>query len=108
MDVGDLGILAANYGQGGRSWAQGDFNGDGVVDVADLGILAANYGRGTGGTVEADNANGQYFGENGGKQVSPDDPTKPGEGCAGIGLVLIGAVFANGLMRSFGDKWVAK
>jgi T5SS/PEP-CTERM-associated repeat protein len=45
VDVGDLGILAANYGRTGeRSWALGDFNMDGFVDVGDLGILAANYG----------------------------------------------------------------
>jgi hypothetical protein len=44
VDVGDLGILAANYGGINKSWAQGDFNTDGLVDVGDLGILAANYG----------------------------------------------------------------
>jgi hypothetical protein len=47
VDVGDLGILAANYGGAGKTWSQGDFNGDGVVDVGDLGILAANYGTAT-------------------------------------------------------------
>ncbi len=45
VDVGDLGILAGNYGAvGGQTWATGDFNGDGNVDVGDLGILAGNYG----------------------------------------------------------------
>jgi uncharacterized protein YjbI with pentapeptide repeats len=45
VDVGDLGILAANYGSGDSgTWGSGDFNGDGQVDVGDLGILAANYG----------------------------------------------------------------
>jgi hypothetical protein len=44
VDVGDLGILAANYGGTGKAWEQGDFNGDTLVDVGDLGILAANYG----------------------------------------------------------------
>jgi hypothetical protein len=44
MDVGDLGILAANYGTTeGATEAMGDFNGDGMVDVSDLAILAANY-----------------------------------------------------------------
>jgi hypothetical protein len=48
VDVGDLGILAANYGTTtGATWSQGDFNGDGKVDVGDLGILAANYGANT-------------------------------------------------------------
>ena len=50
VDVGDLGVLGANYGKvaatGSRSI--GDFNGDHNVDVGDLGILGANYGRGTG------------------------------------------------------------
>jgi hypothetical protein len=46
VDVGDLGILAANYGQSGKTWPQGDFNSDGMVDVGDLGILAAHYGEG--------------------------------------------------------------
>ncbi len=44
VDVGDLGILAGNYGTSGMAWATGDFNGDGMVDVGDLGILAGNYG----------------------------------------------------------------
>jgi len=30
-------------------WAQGDFNHDGKVDVGDLGILATNYGQTLGG-----------------------------------------------------------
>jgi hypothetical protein len=48
VDVGDLGILAANYGKTtGVSWSSGDFNGDGIVDVGDLGILAAHYGEGS-------------------------------------------------------------
>lgn len=48
VDVGDLGILAGNYGmQSGATWAQGDFNNDGAVDVGDLGILAGNYGTGS-------------------------------------------------------------
>jgi hypothetical protein len=48
VDVGDLGILAANYGvSSGAIWVMGDFNADGAVDVGDLGILAANYGTET-------------------------------------------------------------
>jgi hypothetical protein len=45
VDVGDLGILAANYGGAGKNWALADFNGDAVVNVGDLGILAAHYGE---------------------------------------------------------------
>jgi alkaline phosphatase len=48
VDVGDLGILAANYGMtSGATRTMGDFNGDGLVDTGDLGILAAKYGYGT-------------------------------------------------------------
>ena len=52
VDVGDLGILAANYGGTEKTWAQGDFNSDGRVDVGDLGILAANYGQGVSGSAD--------------------------------------------------------
>lgn len=45
VDVGDLGILGANYGAAsGKNWLTGDFTGDGAVDVGDLGVLGANYG----------------------------------------------------------------
>ena len=45
VDVGDLGILGANYGKTtGMTWATADFTGDGAVDVGDLGVLGANYG----------------------------------------------------------------
>jgi hypothetical protein len=45
VDVGDLGILAGNYGlQTAGTWEMGDFNGDGMVNVGDLGILAGHYG----------------------------------------------------------------
>ena len=47
VDVGDLGILGANYGTlTGATWATADFTGDGAVDVGDLGVLGANYGFG--------------------------------------------------------------
>jgi hypothetical protein len=54
VDVGDLGILAANYGiTSGATWDKSDFNNDGKVDVSDLGILAAHYGQGSGGATRA-------------------------------------------------------
>jgi endonuclease I len=58
VDVGDLGILAANYGGSNKNRSQGDFNWDGIVDVSDLGILAANYGTGSasGASFDADYA----------------------------------------------------
>lgn len=44
VNVGDLGILAANWmDQGLLRWAQGDFNKDGIVNVGDLGIMAGNW-----------------------------------------------------------------
>ena len=45
VDVGDLGILAFNWGLSDRSWSQANFTTpDTVVDVGDLGILAFNWG----------------------------------------------------------------
>jgi len=45
VNVGDLGILATNYGRtDSPGWRFGDFNLDGTVNVGDLGILATNYG----------------------------------------------------------------
>ncbi len=45
VNAADLGDLAANWGQSGRSWTQADFGGDGQVNAADLGDLAANWGQ---------------------------------------------------------------
>ena len=44
VDVGDLGILAGNWNQSGKAWAQGDFTGEGDVNIGDLGVLAGNWG----------------------------------------------------------------
>ena len=45
VNVGDLGIVAANWNNtNGPVWVMGNFNGDGVVDVGDLGVLAGNWG----------------------------------------------------------------
>ena len=43
VDVADLGILGANFGESGLTVSEGDFNGDGIGDVADLGIIGANW-----------------------------------------------------------------
>ena len=43
VDVADLGILASNWQQSPRTFAQGDFDYNGTVDVSDLGILASNW-----------------------------------------------------------------
>jgi len=44
VNVGDLGILALNWSQAGKTWATGDFTGEGIVNVGDLGVLALNWG----------------------------------------------------------------
>jgi formylglycine-generating enzyme required for sulfatase activity len=100
VDVGDLGILAANYGKtSGATWAQGDFNGDGAVDVGDLGILAANYGTGT---AKAVNFNADYakvFGttaEDSATDSTTDDTSS--SVCSSLGLSLVAGLMLMGLM----------
>ena len=46
VDINDLTIVLANYGQTGRAWSQGCMDGDptGAVDINDLTIVLANYG----------------------------------------------------------------
>lgn len=46
VDVGDLGVLAANWGDSGDhvTFPMADFNTDASIDVGDLGILAAHWG----------------------------------------------------------------
>ena len=45
MDINDLTIVLANYGQTVATWTQGEFTGDGTVDINDLTIVLANYGE---------------------------------------------------------------
>jgi hypothetical protein len=45
VDINDLTIVLAHYGQTGMTWAQGEFTGDGTVDINDLTIVLANYGK---------------------------------------------------------------
>ena len=96
VDVGDLGILAANYGTAtGATWAQGDFNSDGAVDVGDLGILAANYGTGTSGAdCDADYA--KAFGTTVAEEDAADETSSTL--CSGLGLPLIAGLVLMGLM----------
>jgi len=44
VNVGDLGIVACNWGQSPRTWQQGDFTSDRVVNVGDLAVVAADWG----------------------------------------------------------------
>jgi hypothetical protein len=94
VDVGDLGILAANYGGSNKTWSQGDFNNDGKVDVGDLGILAANYGK---------NASGADFGEDYAKVFGTENESANSEEtgssiCSSLGLSLIAGLAFIGLM----------
>ena len=45
VDINDLTIVLANYGQTGMEWSQGEFTGDGTVDINDLTIVLAHYGQ---------------------------------------------------------------
>ena len=49
VDINDLTIVLANYGQSGMTWDQGEFTGDGTVDINDLTIVLAHYGQSIGG-----------------------------------------------------------
>ncbi len=50
VDINDLTIVLANYGQSGAgvAWNTGDFNNDDKVDINDLTIVLANYGQSIG------------------------------------------------------------
>jgi hypothetical protein len=105
VDVGDLGILAANYGKArGAIWKQGDFNGDGTVDVGDLGILAANYGTNSKSSMSWEAACAQVFGikANEDKDSSEDESESDEETssllCSGLGLSLIAVLLWVGLV----------
>jgi hypothetical protein len=91
VDVGDLGILAANYGGTNKTWSEGDFNNDGNVDVGDLGILAANYGT-SGSSFETDYA--KVFGTT---SVDEDTDTESTL-CSSLGLSLVAGLAMLGLM----------
>jgi hypothetical protein len=99
VDVGDLGILAANYGGTNKTWAQGDFNGDGAVDVGDLGILAANYGTGSSGAADFDADYAKVFGTTA-ESTSSEDSAEDSDSslCSSLGLSLIAGLALMGLM----------
>jgi lysophospholipase L1-like esterase/uncharacterized protein (DUF2141 family) len=104
VDVGDLGILAANYGCSGKIWSQGDFNGDSKVDVGDLGILAASYGTNSKSSMNWEAAYAQVFGTtaNEDKDILADE-SELNEGtssslCSGLGLSLIAVLLLAGLV----------
>jgi probable HAF family extracellular repeat protein len=45
VDINDLTIVLAHYGQTGQTWSDGEFTGDGTVDINDLTIALAHYGE---------------------------------------------------------------
>jgi hypothetical protein len=49
VDINDLTIVLANFGQTGRAWSQGCMDGypTGAVDVDDFTIVLSNFGYGT-------------------------------------------------------------
>jgi hypothetical protein len=97
VDVGDLGILAANYGGSGKTWSQGDFNGDNMVDVGDLGILAANYGRGASTALDFSADYAKAFGATATDDASAQEEVNTSI-CSGLGLPLIAGLVLMGLM----------
>jgi hypothetical protein len=105
VDVGDLGILAANYGGAEKNWSQGDFNGDGAVDVGDLGILAANYSTNTSGAdFDADYT--KVFGTNAADEDNSTTDTTDSTStlCSGLGLSLLAGLAVLGLMLAKLDE----
>jgi hypothetical protein len=97
VDVGDLGILAANYGGVGKHWSQGDFNNDGAVDVGDLGILAAHYGTNSSSSQSFASACEQAFGVALVKDNNTGEEFSDSAICSGLGLPLIVGLLLGGL-----------
>jgi hypothetical protein len=97
VDVGDLGILASNYGiKGGATWELGDFNDDKAVDIGDLGILAAHYGEGERGEVNFDADYAKAFGTS---MIDEDHVDETADlGCSSLGLLLIAGLFWIGML----------
>jgi hypothetical protein len=105
VDVGDLGILAANYGMtSGATWVMGDFNNDGVVDVGDLGILAANYGTGSASAVDFNADYAKVFtttsesNEDADSNSANETEDTINSVCSGLGLTLVMGLALMGLM----------
>jgi hypothetical protein len=97
VDVGDLGILAANYGKtSGATWTMGDFTGNGAVDVGDLGILAANYGTNAS-SADFDVDYAKVFGAAATDKVNGDEETASSI-CSELGLPLITSLVLMGFM----------
>jgi probable HAF family extracellular repeat protein len=55
VDINDLTIVLAHYGQTGVTWTTGEFTGDGTVDINDLTIVLAHYGQSLGASAGGGN-----------------------------------------------------
>jgi hypothetical protein len=44
VNLDDFNVLAANFGQSGRTFTQGDFTYDGTVNLDDFNVLAGRFG----------------------------------------------------------------
>ena len=103
VNVGDLGILAANDGRNLQTdrvaselwWSLGDFNLDGQVNVGDLGILAANYGQGVNAAADFEADYAKIFGTSA-EEDSADETD--GSICSALGLPLVIGLLLMGLM----------
>ena len=45
VDLGDLGVLLANYGLSGATPEQGDLDGNTIIDLSDLGLMLTAFGQ---------------------------------------------------------------
>jgi hypothetical protein len=96
-----LGILAAHYGQSNCTWAQGDFNDDGIVNVGDLGILAANYGQEKANSpfdLRPSKARTTVQTQHENTTPCKNSQTTNPWVCPGMGLFLIMGIFLSGLL----------
>jgi hypothetical protein len=107
VDIGDLGILAANYGRNLKTegvdqvewWNKSDFNNDGLVDVGDLGILAARYGDGMNGSVNFSADYAKAFGltaeADSTEEIYDEQNTELSSSplCNALGLPLVASLF---------------
>ncbi len=51
VNLADFNALAANFGQSGRGWWEGDFDYNGIVNLNDFNRLAANFGLSASGST---------------------------------------------------------
>jgi hypothetical protein len=87
-------------------WSLGDFNNDGSIDVGDLGILAANYGTGSSGVCTFNMDYAKVFGSESSLTAVTDvltDNDQDRELCSNLGLpFLIGLALMGMMLIRFG------